>query len=103
MYTLHIEHPVGDFTTWKAAFERDPIGRKQSGVRRYRVFRPVDDPKYVMVDLDFEATEEAEAFLASLRNVWSRVDLSPGLAREGGAAKVSPVTRIVETVDSGEY
>jgi hypothetical protein len=103
MYTLHIEHPIGDFETWKAAFERDPVGRKQSGVRRYRVFRPVDDPKYVMIDLDFEATSEAEAFLTLLRKVWSRVDLSPGLAREGGAPKVSPVTRIIENVDSGEY
>ena len=67
MCTLKIEHPIGDFETWKAAFERDPVGRKQSGVRRYRVFRPVDDPKYVMIDLDFEGITEAQAFLEARR------------------------------------
>jgi hypothetical protein len=100
MYTLMIEHPVGDFETWKAAFERDPIGRKQSGVRRYRVFRPIDDPKYVIIDLDFDGAAEAEAFLESLRSkIWSRADLSPGLARTPGEG-TTPRTRIVVEVDS---
>jgi hypothetical protein len=103
MFTLKIEHPIRDFPTWKAAFERDPIGRKQSGVRRYRVFRPTDDPKYVLIDLDFNQASEAQAFLEALRSVWSRVDLSPGLARDAGAASVSPKTRIIEEVDRGDY
>jgi len=102
MSTLKIEHPIGDFETWKTAFERDPVGRKQAGVRRYRVFRPVEDPKYVIIDLDFDGPTEAEAFLESMRKVWSRVDLSPGLLREPGA-KMSPQARIVEEVDSREY
>lgn len=101
MFTLKIEHAIRDFETWKAAFERDPAGRRQGGVRRYRVFRPTDDPRYVMIDLDFDGPAEAEAFLASLRNVWSRSDLSPGLAREGGA--VAPRARIVAEVDKGDY
>ena len=101
MHTLKIEHAIRDFETWKAAFERDPIGRKQAGVRRYRVFRPADDPHYVIIDLDFDHPAQAQAFLGKLQQVWSRADLSPGLAREGGAATVPPLTRIVEEVDSG--
>src|SRR4249920_915730 len=96
MWTLKIEHAIGDFETWKAAFERDPVGRKELGVRRYRVYRPADDPKYVMIDLEFEAKAAAQAFLESLKKVWSRVDLSPGLAREAGVPKMTPLTRIVE-------
>ena len=103
MPTLMIEHPIRDFETWRAAFERDPVGRQKSGVRRYRVFRPVDDPKYVIIDLDFEAAGEAEAFLESLRKVWSRADLSPGLSRKAGDAGTPPRTRIVVEVDSAVY
>ena len=29
--TLKIEHAIVDFDTWKAAFERDPVGRERSG------------------------------------------------------------------------
>jgi hypothetical protein len=102
MFTLKIEHPIRDFETWKAAFERDPIGRKQSGVRRYRVCRPTDDPRYVLIDLDFAEATQAQAFLEALRQVWSRVDLSPGLQREPAAGSATPKTRIVEEVDRAE-
>jgi hypothetical protein len=103
MYTLKIEHPIRDFSTWQQAFERDPIGRARAGVLRYRVCRPVDDPAYVLIDLDFATAGAAEAFLASLRVVWSRADQSPALPREAGASAVSPRTRIVEQVDSHSY
>jgi hypothetical protein len=100
MYTLKIEHAVRDFDTWKAAFERDPVGRKRGGVLRHRVGRPTDDPRYVTVDLDFERAAEAEAFLEALRRVWARPDLSPGLARPEGALPppAAPQARIVEEV-----
>jgi hypothetical protein len=100
MYTLKIEHAIRDFATWKAAFERDPVGRAQAGVKRYRVFRPADDPRYVLIDLDFDHRDQAAAFLGALREVWSRAELSPGLAREGAAP---PRTAIVEEVESLEY
>jgi hypothetical protein len=101
MFTLKIEHAIRDFDSWQAAFASDPIGRAQAGVRRYRVFRPRDDARYVFVDLDFEHHAQAQAFLEALRAVWGRVDLSPGLAR--GAAAVPPRTAIVEEVDRGQY
>jgi hypothetical protein len=103
MHTLKIEHPIRDFDTWRAAFERDPIGRQRAGVRRYRVYRPADDPRYVLVDLDFAEAGEARAFLEALQKVWSRADLSPGLARDGAAPAVPPRARVVEEVDAGQY
>jgi hypothetical protein len=96
MLTLHIEHPIRDYNTWKAAFERDPAGRQQGGVRRYRILRPLDDPNYIMIDLDFDTPSQAAAFLAALRTVWQSPQAAPAL---GG----SPQTRIVETVESKEY
>jgi hypothetical protein len=94
MTVLHIEHPVPDFETWKQAFDRDPIGRERSGVRRYRILRATDDPNYVMIDLEFDSPGEAEALLASMRVVWDRVQ---------GTVMSDPRARIVEAVETAEY
>lgn len=91
MTTLQIEHAVSDYDVWKAAFEADPVQRKAGGVRRYRVFRPVDDPRYVKIDLDFDGVDEAEAFRVALQGLWGSGRAAPALA---GA----PQTRIVEQV-----
>lgn len=92
MHILCIEHPVSDYNAWKTAFDSDPIGRKQSGVRRYRILRALDNPNYVMIDLEFDSASEAEAMHAALRELWSRVDVMH-----------SPQARIVEAVESKEY
>jgi len=94
MIILHIEHPVPSFEGWKQAFDSDPVGRKQSGVRRYRVLRPLDDPHYAIIELEFDSLAEAEALLAALRNLWSRVE---------GSVMTNPQARIVETVESAQY
>jgi hypothetical protein len=97
MTTLHIEHAIRDFDTWKAAFDRDPIGREQSGVRAHRIFRPVDDPRYVILDLDFDSISEAEACLTALhRDVWRSAEAAPALVG-------TPQTRIIEVIDSKAY
>ena len=95
MPILQIEHPVRDFDAWKAAFDSDPVGREQGRVRRYRVLRPIDDPNYVMVELEFDSSSEAEAFRAALLNLWLRVQ-AEGLVE-------SPRARIAEEVESKEY
>ncbi len=92
MYVLRIEHPVPDYDSWKTAFESDPVGRERSGVRRYRILRPTDDPNYVMIDLEFDSESESEALLAAMRKVWGRVDVMR-----------DPQARIVEVVESEEY
>ena len=94
MHTLRIEHPVPDFDAWRAAFDNDPVGREQGGVRSYRVLRPIDDRSYVMIDLEFDGVSDAEAFLARLRELWARVE---------GRVMENPRARIVETVESRSY
>jgi len=94
MHILRIEHPVPEFDAWKEAFDSDPVRREQSGVRSYRILRPIDDRKYVMIDLEFDGSSEAEAFLAALRELWARVE---------GRIMESPRARIVEVVESKEY
>jgi hypothetical protein len=91
MATLHIEHPITDFSTWNAAFARFADARSRAGVRDQRVLRPVDDPAYVVVDLDFDTVEEAERFLGFLRaNVWASTQNAPALAGD-------PQARVLET------
>jgi hypothetical protein len=104
--TLKIEHPIVDFETWRRAFDRDPVGREASGVRGYRIFRPTDDPKYVLVDLDFDDPARARAFLEKLEVVWSRADLSPGLDRgpgSPGGALPNARARILTEVEARTY
>jgi hypothetical protein len=91
---LRIEHPVMDFDGWKKAFDSDPVGRQKSGVRRYVVSRPLDDPKYVMIDLEFDTSAQAEALLGAMRGVWGRVQ---------GQIMMNPQARIVEAVETKAY
>ncbi len=81
MATLHIEHPITDFAVWHAAFDRFSDARRQAGVRAQRVRRPVDDPAYVVIDLEFDTADAAEAFRGFLQTVvWASRDASPALA-----------------------
>ena len=94
MYTLHIEHPITDFDVWRAAFARFAPLRLAAGVRAHAVRRPVDDPRYVSVDLEFDTAAGAEAFLQTLRSrVWASPADSPALAGD-------PITRILVTEDA---
>lgn len=96
MPTLQFEHAISDFAMWKAAFDRDPIGRRGLGVRRHRVYRPVDDLHYVVGELDFDTRAQAEACRAALQELWRSRQAAPALS---GA----PQVRIVESVDEQQY
>ncbi len=61
-------------------------------MRRYRILRQVDDPNYVMIDLESDSSSEAETFLTALQDLWSRVDVMR-----------DPKTRILEIVESKKY
>jgi hypothetical protein len=91
---LHLEHSVPDFDGWKKVFDSDPIGREKSGVRRYQILRPVEDPKYVMVDLEFDDASKAEAFRRALSNLWRQVH---------GKIMGNLQLLIVEAVETKEY
>jgi hypothetical protein len=90
MFTLTIEHAITDFPTWKVAFDRFADARNRAGVLAHRIRRPVDDRQYLIIELDFETNESAEAFRRFLTTVvWSNPDASPALSG-------SPITRILE-------
>jgi hypothetical protein len=65
--------------------------RQAAGVRSHLISRPVDNPHYVIADLDFDSAIEAGAFLDTLRTrVWSTPANSPALAS-------APIARILTT------
>ena len=91
MATLHIEHPITDYGTWRTAFDRLADVRRSAGVVGGRVARPVDDPNYIVVSLDFDTTEHAAGFLGFLESqVWSSPAAAPGL---GGRPKTAILER----------
>ena len=91
MVVLRIQHSVSSFEAWKRAFDSDPVDRRASGVRSYRVYRAIVDPNLVMIDLDLDSTADAEKLLEKLRRLWT------GL---GAAVMRNPAAWIVETVES---
>lgn len=93
MPTVRIEHAVSNFEQWKRAFDNDPADRKGSGVRRYQILRPRDDPKYVMIDLEFDSVDQAEAFLRTMQRIW---------AGPGKAVMQNPRARIIDRVEDRE-
>jgi hypothetical protein len=93
---VHIEHTVADYERWKAAFDSDPVGRQQGGVRRYRVLRPLDDRDRVAIELEFDDRATATGFGERLAALWAGpVAADLGLGR--------PELRMVEIADSGSY
>jgi hypothetical protein len=94
MTVLQIEHRVPDFDGWKKAFESDPIDRKKSGVKSYRIYRPAGNKNYVVIDLVFATVSEAESALTALQKLWGKVE---------GTVMTGPQTRLLEIVESKEY
>jgi hypothetical protein len=93
---VRIEHTVADFDRWKAAFDSDPVGRQQGGVREYRVLRPLDDRDRVAIELEFDDRATAAAFGERLTALWA----SPSAATLGLGL---PELRVAEIADSGSY
>ena len=92
MATLHIEHPISDLGTWLGAFNQFADARRDAGVKAQRIHQPVDDDKYIVVQLDFDTVEAAEQFKGFLETVvWQSRELSPGI--DG-----SPMARVLRQV-----
>ena len=94
MFVVHIEHPVLDYDRWKGAFDSDPVGRAEAGVRRHRVMRSADDSDVVVIDLELGTEAEARRMLESLHVLWGRVE---GVLISGPQGRVFEV---VEAVDA---
>jgi hypothetical protein len=95
MTVLRIEHGVRDYEAWKRAFDGDPVGREQGGVRGYRILRSASEPNRVAVDLEFDSVAAAEEFERKLHEMWSRVEAELGLDERR--------TSILEVAESKEY
>jgi len=94
---VRVEHPVPDYEIWKReAFDRDPLGRERSGVRRHRVLRRGERPSLVAVELEFDDRAAAEAFAAELREMWGRV-------RERFGWRDPPEAQLFEITEVEEY
>lgn len=92
MVSLHIQHPITDLTTWTTVFERFAERRRQAGVLSETIRQPVDDDRFVVIDLDFETEDQASAFLDFLRTVvWANSEISPALAGRPDAKILRPV------------
>jgi len=90
MIILQIEHPVPDYDGWKKVFDSDPMGRKKSGVIRYKIFRQTDNPNYVVVDLEMNSLDEATNLLAKLQQLWKQIE---------GTVITGPKGKIIEMVE----
>jgi hypothetical protein len=95
MHLLQVEHAVQNYEAWKAAFDSDPLGREQEGVTAYRVYQPLDDPQYVVIDLEFEDSIDAEGFRVALRELMAGAE-SDGLISESRL-------RILKQVDAQQF
>lgn len=94
MIVLRIEHKVANFEGWKKAFDSDPVGRKQSAVRRYTIFQSADDPNFVIIDLEFDTAQQAEQMLTGLRKMWGQIE---------GKVVFGPQTRILTKIETVDY
>lgn len=90
MIVLQIEHSVPDYDVWKKVFDSDPMGRKQSGVIQYKIFRQTDNPNNVVVELQMNSLEEAKNLLARLQQLWKQIE---------GTVITGPKGRIIEMVE----
>ena len=57
----------------------------------------MDDANYVMIDLEFETTSQADATLTALRDHWRELE---GIAFPEGT---NPQGRVAEVVDTKHY
>jgi ribose 5-phosphate isomerase len=91
MFILQMEHAVPDFNGWKKAFDSDPLNRKQSGVKSYRIFKVMDNPNYVIIELEFDNLKETQAMHHNLKQLWGRVE---------GSIMTNPQSRIIEVFEN---
>jgi hypothetical protein len=75
--------PLAELTLTRSA----ALVRRVRSARSRGIFRPLDDPHYVIIELDFDGASEARRFLERLEQVWKAPELSPATSAtaRGGA------------------
>jgi hypothetical protein len=94
MYVLNYWHTVSDYAEWKKMYDRDPLGREASGVRRVSIERPMDDEHAVIGELEFDRLGEAETFAGRLQEVWKG---------PGGSVVSNAGLRITKVLEQQEF
>ena len=60
-----VRHTVADFATWKPSYDEHATMRKDAGSKGGQVLRSADDPQEVVVLLEWDNLQNAQAFAGS--------------------------------------
>lgn len=90
MTTVIVSHNVGDFTTWKQAYDGNQHLRAQHGCLSAEVLRGAQDANQISVVMQWPSAAQAQAFLGD-----------PGLkaAMAEGGVVGTPDIRILDSVE----
>lgn len=66
MITITVRHKVADYEKWKVVFDRARDTRRAAGEIACRVYTRHGSPNDVLVSIDWDSLERAQAFLASM-------------------------------------
>ena len=74
MNRLFVRHRVSDYDAWRKVYDEFDATRGAMGVLGQAVFQAIDDPRDVTLWHDFDAVNEAQAFVSSeaVRDVMQR-------------------------------
>jgi len=61
-----VRHTVEDFATWKPSYDEHATMRKDAGSKGSQVLRSADNPQEVVVLLEWDNLQNAQAFAGSL-------------------------------------
>jgi hypothetical protein len=84
---------IDDYEAWKQRFDSDPVGREEAATG-HSIFRNVDNPKEVLLTIEFPSVAEARALLERL------IASPPPPQEEGMTLKLQPT--IFEHVDGAK-
>jgi hypothetical protein len=91
MVTIDVRHKVKDFQVWKKMFDGAADARRAAGERACRIYLRHGSTDDVLVSMDWESLERAQAFLASPK-------LMEGMQAAG--VRELPKITILQRVDS---
>ena len=94
MYIVQVEQDVTDYDRWKAVFDSDPLGRRNSGVQRHTVARAQDDDRHMIIDLQVATAAQAQTMVDGLHRLWQRVE--GDVIEKGATARVYEVAEVVD-------
>ena len=66
MITITVRHKVADYDKWKSVFDGAREARREAGEIACRVYTRHGSANDVLVSLDWDTLERAQAFLASM-------------------------------------